>query len=383
MTVDYNSLLIALGICGACLLVTIVMSWMLARSEHFLLTWAIGVALIVAYSLVYTRYLASPNRWIGAICFAILMFALVALVHAAAQFRSVAKPLWFAFAVGSIATAVTTLPLLLGYDGLGFIALNLAAAGLLATTGWQYWRGREEAPGPIMALTILYGILSAGFLLCAGVLIVEGRMVLGAAPRNWAEDVSLGLNLAAMTGIGALSLALNHWRAAAMHRREAMTDALTGLMNRRAVFEQFESTPFGPAMAVLACDLDGFKSINDRYGHAAGDAVIKGFGAVLRKIVGEQGCAARLGGEEFAVVMAGLTPGAGQELAERIRSTFAAQIIQTDAGPLRCTVSVGLAFGQIEGAKFEDVLRAADKALYLAKQRGRNRIMAAPQRLAG
>jgi len=383
MTVDYNSLLIALGICGACLVVTMTMSWMLARTERFLLTWAIGVALIAAYSFIYPRYVESPSRVVGAICFGILMFGLVALVHAAGQFRSVERPLWIAIAVGSITTAVTTLPLLLGYDGLAFMALNAAAALLLAAAGWEYWRVRAEAPGPIMALAVLYGLLSAGFVLCAGMLVVDGKMVIGAAPQNWAEDLSLGLSLAAMTGIGALSLALNHWRSAALHRREALTDALTGLLNRRAVFEQFASTPIDAATAVLAFDLDDFKSINDHHGHAVGDTVIRSFAAVLRNSVGQEGSAARLGGEEFAMIMPGLTQASGQELAEHIRSTFAAQVIQTDAGPVRSTVSVGLAFGQAGGMRFEDVLRAADNALYLAKRRGRNRIMAAHERLAG
>ena len=383
MAVDYNSLLFALGISGACLTVTLLMSWMLSRTERFLLTWAAGVMLIVGYSLGYAWYVETPNPVLGAVCFGILMFGLVALMVAARQFRCGETRLWPAAIAGSIATVVTATPLLLGYSGLGFIALNLAAALLLAATGWEYWRGRMEAPGPISTLFVLYELLAAGFLLCAAALMLDGKMVIEGAPQNWAEDLSLALSLAGMTGIGALSLALNHWRSAARHRRDARTDALTGLLNRRALFDEFHARRIGAFTVVCAFDLDDFKVINDRYGHAAGDAVIHAFADVLRDFVGEHGCAARLGGEEFAVVLSRLSQETAEELVESIRGAFAARPIHTESGAIRATVSVGLACGAADGSRFEDVLRAADKAMYVAKRRGRNRIIAAPQRLAG
>lgn len=383
MAADYNSLLFALGVSGACLAVTLLMSWMLSRTERFLLTWAVGVTLIVAYSLGYALYVDAPNRVLGAVCFAILMFGLMALVGAARQFRCGELPAGLVLIAGSLATVVSATPLLLGYSGFGFIAINVAAALMLAAAGWEYWRGRVEAPGPVAALTVLYGILSAGFLLCAALLLIDGRMVIDGAPQNWGEDLSLVLNLAGMTGIGALSLALNHWRSAARHRHDARTDALTGLMNRRALFDVFQAKPIGAFTVVFAFDLDDFKLVNDRHGHAAGDAVIRAFADILRDFVGQHGVAARLGGEEFAVVMPRLSKDTAEELAETIRTAFATRAIPTDSGPIRATVSVGLAFGGPDGLRFEDALLAADEALYVAKRRGRNRIIAAPERLAG
>ena len=84
-----------------------------------------------------------------------------------------------------------------------------------------------------------------------------------------------------MTGIGALSLALNQGRIARHHQLEAQTDALTGLLNRRALFDLHGKTPIGAFTAVVVFDLDGFKAINDQYGHAAGDEVLKVFAAEL------------------------------------------------------------------------------------------------------
>ncbi len=383
MSVDYNSLLIALGISGACLTVTLLMSWAFARTERFLLTWAVGVMLIVAYSLAYAWYVEHPDPILGSVCFGILMFGMVSLVCAARQFRSGETPLRLSVTTAAAATALGATPMLLGYDGLAFIILNLAAAAMLAATAREYWRGRGEAPGPITSLSVLYAILAGGFLLCAAVLVADGRLILGSAPQNWAEDFSLALNLAGMTGIGALSLALNHWRAASRHRREARTDALTGLLNRRALFEQLDGRDLNAFTAVFAFDLDDFKLVNDRHGHAAGDQVIRAFATILRESVGARGFAARLGGEEFAAVVVRVEPEAAADLADQIRDALAAHPVITSSGPVHATVSVGLAFGQTEGSTFEDVLRSADKALYVAKRGGRNRIIASPARLVG
>ncbi len=208
-------------------------------------------------------------------------------------------------------------------------------------TAWEYWRGRDEAPGPILALCLLYGVVSASFLMCVGALVASGSLVLGHAPQNWAEDVSLALSLAGMTGIGALSLALNHWRAAARHRREAMTDPLTGLANRRAVFERFGTVALDRFSAVLVFDLDSFKSVNDRCGHSTGDAVIRVFAGVIAECAGQNACAARLGGEEFVVVIPRCLPERAERMADHIRTRFASRPITTDRGSLYCTVSWG------------------------------------------
>ncbi|MBX3570325.1 MAG: GGDEF domain-containing protein [Rhizobiaceae bacterium] len=374
MTLDYNSLLLALGISGGCLLITLLMSWSVSRTEMFLLSWATGVSFIIAYVAAYIVYVDHPNPLLGAACFLILSSGLATLFGAARQFRTGRFPKAMAACAAGCAAAFCVPPLLLGFDGLGFVGENIAAAALLGLTAREYWRGRSEAPGPIVTLVVLYATIAGGFLLCAGVLIADGRIVLGAAPQNWAEDVSLAISIAGMTGIGALSLALNHWRAAGRHRREAMTDALTGLLNRRALFDLHGNAPVGQFAAVIAFDLDDFKSVNDQYGHQVGDRVIIAFAAELSAAVGGQGSAARLGGEEFALVLPRCLPHQAERAAEAIRSGFAARSVITDRGALSCTVSAGVAFGTKEGLPFETALRLADKALYASKRDGRNRV---------
>jgi diguanylate cyclase (GGDEF)-like protein len=111
-----------------------------------------------------------------------------------------------------------------------------------------------------------------------------------------------------MTGIGALSLALNQGRLARHHRRDALTDPLTGLLNRRALFDMHGNVPVGAFTAVVVFDLDNFKAINDEFGHAAGDEVLRVFAAELAGNLRQTDVAARMGGEEFALVLKRTVP---------------------------------------------------------------------------
>jgi diguanylate cyclase (GGDEF)-like protein len=208
-------------------------------------------------------------------------------------------------------------------------------------------------------------------------------MVLGHAPSNWAENLNILISIIAMSGIGAITLSLTQTRLALRHRRDAETDPLTGLMNRRALFERYDHRRLGAFVAVIAFDLDNFKRINDSYGHAVGDDVLCLFAGIMRRNARATDQAVRLGGEEFALVMPRILPEKAQSVAEKIRAECASELLQTDMGPLRCTVSAGIAYGTGEGSSFEDVLRRADQALYEAKRDGRNRIATGGLRAAG
>lgn len=280
-----------------------------------------------------------------------------------------------AIAIRAFAAMVfSVVPMLSGYDGLAFIADNLAIALLLFATARQYWLARAEAPAPLLGITALYTLTAISFFLCAAVLISDGKLVLGHAPSNWAEDLSLAVCIAGMTGIGALSLALHQWRLAARHRLDAITDPLTGLLNRRALFDQYGTRPMGTTTAVIVFDIDHFKSVNDRFGHATGDRVLNVFAGELSAHCRTGDTAARLGGEEFVLVLKEIMPGRAELTAERIRRAFEAREIHIDDEVLTCTVSVGVAPGRSKSLDFDTMLSAADKALYVAKRAGRNRV---------
>lgn len=381
MLLDYNSLLLAVGFSAACLSLTLFGTWMAARSDRFLLTWAISVLVVVCEVFAYDTYIKAPGTAVGVLTLAVLLLGFSVMLGAAHQFRTRRSPLpLIALGVG-ISCALALPPMALGYDGLGFMLENTLAALLLFGTAYEYWRGRAEAPVHLIGVSLLYSLTAASFVLCAAVLAWDGKLVLGHAPSNWAEDLSLVIVIASMTGIGALSLALNQGRLARHHQREAQTDALTGLLNRRALFDLHGRTPVNAFTAVVVFDLDGFKAINDEFGHAAGDEVLRVFAEVLCADLRPTDSVARMGGEEFAMVLRRILPEVAGATAERVRAAFAARTIETETGPLRCTVSAGFAFGSTDGMSFDKVLSAADKALYAAKRAGRNRVL--DFRLAG
>jgi diguanylate cyclase (GGDEF)-like protein len=158
----------------------------------------------------------------------------------------------------------------------------------------------------------------------------------------------------------------------------ARTDALTGLANRRALEERFvqeleRATRSARPLGIVALDLDWFKEFNDRFGHAAGDRALQRLGAVLREHTRRIDTVARLGGEEFAV----LAPETGEDetiaLAERLREKVRDAFAEELEG---LTISCGVACFPVHGMSAEELLRAADRALYEAKELGRDRSVA-------
>jgi diguanylate cyclase (GGDEF)-like protein len=150
------------------------------------------------------------------------------------------------------------------------------------------------------------------------------------------------------------------------------TDMLSGLANRRAFLEQFDHCEQDKAMLVI--DLDRFKSVNDTYGHTAGDEVIVKVGQMFAEVFSDRCLCARIGGEEFAVFCRGMSFAEFAALAEVARRRIAGMKIETKDGGFSVTVSGGLARALPE-EQFGDVFSRADKALYTAKAGGRDRIV--------
>jgi len=164
----------------------------------------------------------------------------------------------------------------------------------------------------------------------------------------------------------------------------ALTDYLTQLPNRRCFMqhlqEEYSRIERGllDISAVLMCDLDHFKRINDTLGHAVGDQVLAHFAQVLRRQLRKSDSAGRLGGEEFAVILAGADLQAAAEFATRLQANFASQPLRHEGREVEVTLSIGIALMQTDCGGQEQVLRASDDALYRAKEKGRNRFEFAP-----
>ena len=191
---------------------------------------------------------------------------------------------------------------------------------------------------------------------------------------QWLTIVLGGLLLALLT-----SLAWRHGRSARRLSRQSLIDPLTGIANRAAIeaeaIRAIEGAPrTDSAVSLLMLDLDHFKAINDRHGHAAGDRVLCATTDAWQAQLRGRDPLGRIGGEEFVVVCADTTLEQAMVVAERLREATAALDFADIDPALRVTVSIGVAQSQRSGDTHEGVLARADAALYRAKQRGRNRV---------
>jgi diguanylate cyclase (GGDEF)-like protein len=169
--------------------------------------------------------------------------------------------------------------------------------------------------------------------------------------------------------------------------RISKTDQLTGLFNRRG-FDDAAALALTSArkrsvpVTVFLCDIDHFKSINDRHGHEAGDKVLVEVADVLRRLAKQEGVlVSRYGGEEFAGLMVGVTRDHAERHVEALRTTCAAREIPIGENLERVTISVGFTVSCAD-AELAELMRIADRALYAAKRRGRDRVVQADDLVA-
>jgi diguanylate cyclase (GGDEF)-like protein len=201
---------------------------------------------------------------------------------------------------------------------------------------------------------------------------------LGVNPSAAVDDpVPVIATLALLAGVVSAVWALQ--AAELHHRSEAIIDPLTGLLNRHALQPRFLELAHQAALAeqpvaVLLCDVDGFKQVNDRYGHGRGDAVLRDLSYELRKRLRSFELVYRLGGEEFLILLPGIAHRAGEEIAERLRTA----VQECRPTGLGITISMGLSAGRGEEVNYDRLFKQADEALYQAKHSGRNRLVSAP-----
>ncbi len=176
-----------------------------------------------------------------------------------------------------------------------------------------------------------------------------------------------------------LQIAMIRERAENLQRKAALTDALTGAPNRRGVLDEAarlmrEAKASGHPLCALQIDIDHFKSINDRFGHDGGDAVLIGVADVMRAHLRREDAFGRLGGEEFVCFLPNTSIGAAATVAEGLRARVAGLRMTSGGQEVRVSVSIGIAASDGGHADPAALLREADRNLYEAKSNGRNRI---------
>jgi len=158
---------------------------------------------------------------------------------------------------------------------------------------------------------------------------------------------------------------------------QAIHDSLTGLFNRRYLTETLDrelsrANRDKAQLSILMFDIDHFKLANDRFGHACGDQILQMLGELFRGHTRKEDVACRYGGEEFVLVMPGMSVKAAQDKAEELRRRCSEMEFIQAGELIRITVSVGVSVFPLNGRSPDELLRAADRALYRAKAQGRN-----------
>ena len=246
---------------------------------------------------------------------------------------------------------------------------------------WELWRDRQEILSSRWPSIVVF--LSFGTLMVVRMgLSAVAPFPVGSQPldANWlAAFMWLVFGHATFSAI--LFLVMTMERREAEQRSFALSDPLTGLMNRRA-FADFAArmsrrrAGSRSSIAILVLDLDHFKSVNDRFGHEVGDRMLRAFADVSEANIRPSDQLFRMGGEEFCFALPETPLSEAITVAERIRKAFEASVLETVAGPAAATVSIGLAATQF-AVDIEVLLAAADAAVYEAKARGRNRVVVA------
>src|SRR4030088_671923 len=259
--------------------------------------------------------------------------------------------------------------------GAGIVAVY---AALTAAELWSERRKTMQKRWPAIAVPVLHGFVLMLPILLGGLLHPHDNAF---ASSVWVTVFAIELVLYAVGTVFVIFMLVSE-RTVTAHKTAASMDPLTGMFNRRGFAEATSrvierEANAGRPVTVMIFDLDHFKSINDRFGHSAGDEILKLFATVVLNTLRITDLSGRIGGEEFAALLP-CPLDEGVIAAERVREAFADSGIVVEDGPVDTTVSIGVAGGPA-GTELEVLLAAADTALYQAKRGGRNRVEAAEE----
>jgi diguanylate cyclase (GGDEF)-like protein len=251
-------------------------------------------------------------------------------------------------------------------------------AALTARELWTERRRSMQRRWPTIVVPVLHGCVLMLPILLGDLLRPHDETF---AQSMWVTMFSVELVLYAIGTVFVIFMLVSD-RAVAMHKTAASMDPLTGMFNRRGFAEACSrvierEANAGRPVTVMIFDIDHFKRINDRFGHPAGDEILKLFSAVVVNNLRLSDLSGRIGGEEFAALLP-CPLDEGVLVAERVREAFEGSGIVCEEGAVDTTVSIGVAGGPA-GTQLEVLLAAADTALYQAKRGGRNRVEAAEE----
>jgi diguanylate cyclase (GGDEF)-like protein len=275
--------------------------------------------------------------------------------------------------------AACAIPTFAADVNLRLVYVSAVMAMLAAVTAEEFWRGRGE---PLMSRwpTVCALLAYAAALLARIPATLLSPVLEGQSLMSGVSFALLAFGTLLFTVVLAfLLLNMTKERTELGHKIASLTDPLSGVPNRRAFIDGAnsllvqQSRDFEP-LAVFLFDLDRFKAINDQLGHGAGDTVLQVFASTATRTLGSDILFGRIGGEEFAAVLAVGDVGEAMAIADRVRRNFASAAAMHGAVDMLPTVSVGVTLGCDPQVEVSALLALADQALYRAKANGRNRV---------
>lgn len=373
----YASTVLVLGLVGLLLL----WAWFQNPKGHALIWWAcsfffstIGVVLLSDRHLI-------DDLWSIEIALTLLIVAHGLVWAGVRSFAGRGIP-WLGILIGAIVWMVAyQTQEVRGSTTDRVVLMAVLSAVYTIVTAWELIRDKATA--------LRSGRAALGLLALHTIMLLFRLPVAARFPLPF-RDAAIDPHMAVLAvepmlfavALGFMLLMMTRERVEATERAAALTDPLTGILNRRGFFEaasyiRQEATKRRQPMAALLLDLDYFKSVNDTHGHAAGDEVLHAFAIRVREVLRSHDVFGRIGGEEFAVVFADADEDAVRTFAERLRSEVAVAPIDWRGTSIDVTASIGVAVGDAAKLKVETLLEAADRALYEAKRRGRNCVVVA------
>ena len=350
------------------------MLWLFGRQENIpaLKWWGTAYLLGAASVALWTVGGSTLDRFV-LLGLNAIGFAACGMVWNAARIFHGRKANLPGLVLGPIAWigAVTTIedPAMRLTIGAGIVAVY---AALTASELWSERRRAMQRRWIAIVIPVAHGCVLMLPILVGDLLRLNGQNFVSSF---WVSLFSIELVLYAIGTVFVIFMMVSD-RAVAVHKTAASIDPLSGMLNRRGFSEacarviEREATA-GRPVTVMIFDLDHFKSINDRFGHPAGDEILKLFSAVVINNLRISDLSGRIGGEEFAALLP-CSLEEGVLVAERVREAFENSNITCEEGAVDTTVSIGVAGGPA-GTELEVLLASADTALYQAKRGGRNR----------
>ncbi|WP_371866959.1 GGDEF domain-containing protein [Duganella fentianensis] len=340
--------------------------------------WATG-NLVISAGLALTNLEGVPPL----LC-ALVGYSLIAL-GIALVLRGVRVHCGDTLATGQIVLITLIAMLVSGY----FTLIEPSVRGRIAFSGfyfgvlnWMcgYAAGRYSSERGVPIAVTGFGLLGTA-------LVVRGmHLLMQEGPVDLSSSTVLGITMLTVplgqvcTSFGLILMVM--WRYAERLRQLSSIDALTGALNRAGLEDQggrlaLRLQRARRDLAVLMIDVDHFKQINDSFGHAAGDEVLRCLTRLLRQELRPMDVLARIGGEEFVLVLDGVDPAAALRLAERLRARIADEAVQCEGASVAYTVSIGVVASAAAGYELPALMAAGDRAMYEAKRRGRNQVCSA------